>query len=173
MDNNQSNNQWQVPQDPNQTQASSWATGGTMNGQTNPQVSSVNQSVQSPIGYQPPVSYGTLNIQSTQSTELPQQTPINNASMQNQPMGINNQPIQQNNFNQSTQQITNDINNGVGLNNQLAPQPAQVSQNATPQQSVDSKPKSISQNQILFIVTGLISLVALAVIVICVVLVVS
>lgn len=173
MDNNQPNNQWQNPQNPNQPTTSSWATGNLPNNQTSPQV---NSGAQSPIGYQPPVSYGTLNNQSPQpqSPEGIQQTPVNNP-VQSQPVGLNTQPVQSApaQFNQPTQQAP--VGMDASAINQSTPQsPAGQNPQAPGQQPTEAKPKQpMSQNQILFIITGLVSLVALSVIVICVVLVVS
>lgn len=190
MDNNQPN-PWQTGQNAGQSATPSWGAsanpGGGFN-QTSANSASSNTQP-TPPSYQPPVSYGAIGNNPTnsnfgQTTSNPTSTNFGGAQFgqqnpQAQPTSptASTQPSTQSPFqpNAGFQSQPGIANNPVVSAGQLNPNDPMSAQPANPQatpQPAPAKPKQpLSQNQVLFMVTGLVSIIALAVIVICVVLV--
>lgn len=197
MDNNQPN-PWQTGQNSGQPAAPTWGASANPGGGFNQPNTGPGASVQTPAGqsappsYQPPVSYGAIGNNATNSlsqsganaapsgfgatsfgSTAPQTQPIQSGQMTSpnqstvnasfQPGGFQGQPVG------ATGQATPTQPGQLDPNNSAQPANPQA-----PVQPAPAKPKQpLSQNQVLFIITGLVSIVALAVIVICVVLVTS
>ena len=194
MDNNQPN-PWQSAQNPSQPAPSTWggATNATTNFGQSPTATPESQSAQpTPPSYQPPVSYGAIDGVSAgagQSTPASQPASFGGAGFnQAAPTAPNSASVSTNPTQPATSSApfastapsapaqptpmsgANPIpgvtpTQPVGAPGQAAP--------TTPAQPTAKPKQPLSQNHILFMVTGLVSVVALAVIVICVVLVVS
>lgn len=201
MDNNQPN-PWQSGQNPGQSATPTWGASANPGGGYNqPNVGS-GAAAQSPVNqpappsYQPPVSYGAIGNNATNSLNqagansvssgfgaasfgsvASQPQPVQSSQPATPSQSVTNSSFQSNNSFQS-QQVNptgsiapaQPIQPGQpDLNNSAQPVDSQVSAQSTPAKSK----QPLSQNQVLFIITGLVSVAALAVIVICVVLVTS
>lgn len=184
MDNNQPNssNPWQANQNSGQSATPAWGASTAPNnsfGQAPAaQPGASSQSTPTPPTYQPPVSYGAINSQAAAQSTFNQATtpPTTGAFTQSpDPNQAQAMTAPTSNFGQATTPPSVPGQEAAATQNPQA-QPTQPTPPASPDQKTQPSAKSkqpLSQNQILFIVTGLVSLVALAVIVICVVLVVS
>lgn len=168
MDNNQPN-PWQPnsTNNPNSQQPRAWGGGWSSSNQQSAQSLQLNQpngQVAAPPTYQPPVGYGPAigasQPQPTVTTPIAQSTMVGSASSMSQ---------------QSVQSFGNQASyQSVGVQNPQVQAPTQ------PQPQLDknsTKPPKVKQpmsrNQVLLIVTGIVTVVVLSIIVICVVLVMS
>lgn len=166
MDNNQPN-PWQPnsTNNPNSQQPRAWGGGWSSSNQQSAQSLQLNQpngQVAAPPTYQPPVGYGPAvgasQPQPTVTTPIAQSTMVGSASSMSQ---------------QSVQSFGNQASyQSVGVQNPQvqAPTQPQLDKNSTKPPKVK---QPMSRNQVLLIVTGIVTVVVLSIIVICVVLVMS
>lgn len=186
MDNNNQTNPWQSNSNADQASAAPWGgTAGQINqfDQAGPvQVNGTQSSTSlSPPTYQPPVAYGAVNSPDSNyaQTSVNQfnQQPQVNSSYNNQSQQLTSQgqpipPLQQTAFNSTSNSV--DVSGQVSQPTTMgASQQASPNTNSSSQTPAVKTKQPLSQNQILFIVTGLVSVVALAVITVCVILVIN
>lgn len=173
MDNNQNqSNAWSSPQ-PNQSTAPGW---GAV---PNQPMQSFTTSPQAgpPPAYQPPVGYADVNMAGVGQAVSPNQTP------QPTPMQTNQPPVP----GQATTASTTIQAGGLSYDpmtgqflqpnaaaNQIeSPQPAPTPavDSSTPSSTSVKPPRPANPNQSMYIIAGLVSIVSLAVVVICIMLV--